>query len=108
MHERAISTQQTGHSFVAQSRAWLPDPVGGVLWFGMDDTFFTVYTPMYCGINDVPPSFGPGVASMWDCFWDSAFRVFNWVSDQAYARYSDMVVDKLLAEVATPSAAATA
>ncbi|MEE4292913.1 MAG: C69 family dipeptidase [Xanthomonadales bacterium] len=93
VHERAISTQQTGHSFVAQSRDWLPDPVGGVLWFGMDDTFFTVYTPMYCGITDVPPSFGPGVASLWEFSWDSAFWVFNWVSNYAYSRYSDMVVD---------------
>ena len=93
VHERAISTQQTGHSFVAQSRSWLPDPVGGVLWFGLDDTFFTVYTPMYCGITDVPPSYGPGVASMWEFSWDSAFWVFNWVSNYAYSRYSDMVVD---------------
>ncbi len=37
-NERAISTQQTGFSFVAQSRSWLPDPIGGVLWFGVDDT----------------------------------------------------------------------
>ncbi|HOI49862.1 MAG TPA: C69 family dipeptidase, partial [Prolixibacteraceae bacterium] len=30
LHERAISTQQTGFSFVTQSRSWLPDPVGGI------------------------------------------------------------------------------
>ena len=29
LNERAISTQQTGFSFVSQSRAWLPAPVGG-------------------------------------------------------------------------------
>ena len=29
LNERATSTQQTGFSFVAQSRSWLPDPVGG-------------------------------------------------------------------------------
>ncbi|HJW43167.1 MAG TPA: C69 family dipeptidase, partial [Geothrix sp.] len=43
VHERAISTQQTGFSFVSQSRSWLPDAVGGVLWFGVDDTYTTVY-----------------------------------------------------------------
>ena len=32
-----------------RSRSWLPDPVGGVLWFGVDDTYSTVYYPMYCG-----------------------------------------------------------
>lgn len=36
--ERAIATQQTGWSFVSQSRDWLPDPVGGLFWFGTDDT----------------------------------------------------------------------
>ena len=32
-NERAVSTQQTGFSFVAQSRSNLPDPIGGILWF---------------------------------------------------------------------------
>lgn len=53
-NERATSTQQTGFSFVSQSRGWLPDPIGGVLWFGVDDTYSTVYVPMYCGITRVP------------------------------------------------------
>jgi dipeptidase len=37
--ERPISAQQTGCSYVGNARAWLPDPVGGVLWYGVDDTF---------------------------------------------------------------------
>jgi dipeptidase len=93
LHERAISTQQTGFSFVAQMRAWLPDPIGGVLWFGVDDTYTTVYVPMYAGIREVPHSFGSGVASLHDFSWDSAFWVFNWVSGQAYGRWSDIIVD---------------
>ncbi|WP_043710228.1 dipeptidase [Corallococcus macrosporus] len=93
VHERAISTQQTGFSFVAQMRDWLPAPIGGVLWFGVDDTFTTVYTPMYAGIRQVPRNFAQGVASRGEFSWDSSFWVFNWVSNQAYARWSDMVVD---------------
>lgn len=42
VHERVVSTQQTGFSFVSQLRSWLPDPIGGVLWFGLDDTYSTV------------------------------------------------------------------
>ncbi|MBP5644859.1 MAG: hypothetical protein J6W95_02900, partial [Bacteroidales bacterium] len=38
-----MSTQQTGFSFVAQCRAWLPNHVGGILWFGVDDTYSTCY-----------------------------------------------------------------
>lgn len=93
IHERAISTQQTGFSFVAQSRSWLPDPIGGVLWFGVDDAYSTVYVPMYCGINAVPETFREGNGSMTEFSWNSAFWVFNWVSNFAYSRYSDMIVD---------------
>jgi dipeptidase len=93
VNERAISTQQTGFSFVAQSRSFLPDPVGGILWFGVDDTYSTVYSPMYCGIERVPHSYAEGVASLHKFSWDSAFWVFNWVANFAYSRYSDMIVD---------------
>lgn len=92
-HERAISTQQTGFSFVSQSRSWLPAPIGGVLWFGMDDTYSTVYVPMYCGITRTPHSFAVGTGSFKEFSWESAFWVFNAVSNYAYSRYSDMIVD---------------
>ncbi|HZI02678.1 MAG TPA: C69 family dipeptidase, partial [Archangium sp.] len=93
LHERAISTQQTGFSFVAQLRSWMPGPIGGVLWFGVDDTATTVYTPMYAGIRTAPKNLATGVASRGAFSWDSSFWVFNWVSNQAYARWSDMIVD---------------
>jgi dipeptidase len=93
VHERAISTQQTGYSFVAQMRSFLPSPIGGVLWFGLDDTYTTVYVPMYCGIREVPKSFAVGAASFDAFSWDSAFWVFNFVANWAYSRYSDMIVD---------------
>ncbi|HQT94001.1 MAG TPA: C69 family dipeptidase [Thermoanaerobaculaceae bacterium] len=93
VHERAISTQQTGFSFIAQMRSTLPDPIGGVLWFGVDDTYSTVWTPMYCGIREVPKPFAVGVADLDHFSWDSAFWVFNWVANYAYSRYSDMIVD---------------
>ena len=92
-NERAVSTQQTGFSFVAQSRSWLPDPVGGVLWFGVDDTASTVYFPVYCASREVPPSFAAGNGSLVDFTWDSAFWVFNWVANFSYLRYNLMIED---------------
>lgn len=92
-NERSTSTQQTGFSFVAQARSWLPDPVGGVLWFGVDDTNSTVYTPMYCGIRRVPHSFAVGTGSFQQFTWESAFWVFNFVANYSYLRYSDMIRD---------------
>jgi dipeptidase len=94
IHERAISTQQTGFSFVAQSRSWLPDPVGGILWFGVDDTYYTVYTPMYCGINKVPETFAVGNGDIMDFSDNSAFWVFNQVTNFAYTR-TRLLIDDL-------------
>jgi dipeptidase len=91
--ERAISTQQTGFSFVAQSRSWLPDPVGGILWFGVDDTFYTVYSPMYCGITRVPETFAVGNGDMMSFSDNSAFWVFNQVTNFAYSRTSLLMDD---------------
>lgn len=93
VHERAVSTQQTGFSFVSQMRRALPDPIGGVLWFGVDDTYCTVYTPMYCGIREVPRSFAVGTADWMHFSWDSAFYVFNFVANWTYSRWSDMIQD---------------
>ena len=92
-NERATSTQQTGFSFVAQARSAMPHPIGGVLWFGVDDTYSTVYVPMYCGIKHVPHSFAVGTGSFYDFTWESAFWVFNFISNYAYLRYSDMIKD---------------
>ncbi|MBN2612751.1 MAG: C69 family dipeptidase [Bacteroidales bacterium] len=92
-NERATSTQQTGFSFIAQSRSWLPDHIGGILWFGVDDTYSTVYSPMYCGITDVPESYAEGNGSMMEFSEDAAFWVFNQVSNFAYLRYNLMIAD---------------
>ena len=92
-NERATSTQQTGFSFVAQARSWLPDPIGGVFWFSVDDTYSTVYVPMYCGIKEVPKSYAVGTGDFHHFTWESAFWVFNFVSNYCYLRYNDMIYD---------------
>jgi len=93
LNERSTSTQQTGFSFITQSRSWLPDPVGGIIWFGVDDTYSTVYLPMYCGINAVPHNFAVGTGDFHHFTWESAFWVFNFVSNYTYLRYCDMIKD---------------
>lgn len=92
-NERAISTQQTGFSFVAQSRSNLPDAIGGIIWFGVDDNYTTVYSPMYTNITQVPPNFAVGNGDMMVFSDSSAFWVFNQVSNFAYTRYKDMIQD---------------
>jgi dipeptidase len=89
--ERPVSTQQTGFTFVSQSRSWLPDPVGGVYWYAVDDTYLTCYIPLYCGIDALPESFTVG--SMSEFSWDSAWWVFNFVANYANLRYCYMAED---------------
>lgn len=93
VHERATSTQQTGFSFVAQCRGWLPAKVGGILWFGVDDTYSTVYCPMYCGITEIPLCFRVGNGDMLTYSETAAFWLFNRVTNFVYSRYKDMIVD---------------
>jgi len=87
-NERAIATQQTGYSFVAQSRKNLPDAIGGIFWFGVDDADGCVYAPMYCGIRSIPESFAIGNGSMITWSETSAYWTFSQVNNWAYTRYN--------------------
>ncbi|MDE7381984.1 MAG: C69 family dipeptidase [Muribaculaceae bacterium] len=89
--ERAIATQQTGWSFVSQTRNWLPDEVGGVLWFGTDDTNTCVYMPFYCSMTEIPAQLDKGNINEFS--FDSNFWMNNWVANQAYNRYDLMIPD---------------
>ncbi len=92
-NERAIATQQTGWHFVSQARPWLPDPVGGVLWFGTDDTNTSVYMPFYCSMTEVPHEVSEDNGDMCSFSMDSNFWMNNWVANQAYNRYDLMIPD---------------
>ncbi len=92
-NERAVATQQTGFVFVSQSRSWLPDPIGALLWFGVDDAKSTVFTPMYGSITRVPHAFAVGNGSMMTWSDDAGFWVFNQVANLAYTRYASVIAD---------------
>lgn len=88
LNERAVATQQTGYSFVAQSRSWLPAPIGGIFWFGVDDADGCVYAPMYCGITSIPQSYAVGNGSMISWSETSAYWTFSQLNNWAYSRYN--------------------
>ena len=93
VHERPVATQQTGFTFVAQMRSWLPDYIGGILWFGVDDAATGLYVPMYCGINRVPECYRQDNGSLLEYSATSAFWTYNWVANYAYSKYSYMMPD---------------
>jgi dipeptidase len=91
--ERPTSTQQTGFTFVAQMRSSLPDEIGGVFWFGVDDACFTVYNPMYPCMTRTPECYRVGNGDFEHFSWTSSFWIHNWVANMAYARYSQVLPD---------------
>lgn len=92
-NERPIATQQTAFTFVAQMRSWLPNTVGGILWFGVDDAGHTVYTPMYTSMIDTPECFKVGNGDLYTFSWTSSFWIHNWVANMVYNRYNQMIAD---------------
>ena len=92
-NERPISTQQTAFTFVAQMRSFMPDAIGGVLWFGADDANMTVYAPVYCSSTRVADCYNDSKADCVTFSWDSAFWIYNWVADMIRPRYSLMAPD---------------
>ncbi len=93
LNERAVATQQTGFWFVSQSRNWLPDAVGGILWFGVDDAGTSCLTPIYSSSTQVPECFREGNGHMTEYSPTSAFWLFNRVTNFAYMRYDLISAD---------------
>ncbi|NCC09119.1 MAG: dipeptidase [Bacteroidia bacterium] len=93
-NERPISTQQSGFSFVAQMRSFKPNPIGGVLWFGLDDANMTAFTPVYCCTTKSPDCYTRIDGADYVTFsWNSAFWIYNWVANMVYPRYDLMIGD---------------
>lgn len=92
-HERAIATQQTGFSFVADMNAGRNDLMKGILWFGVDDANTCAYVPVFNCVTRVPKSLDEKTADLYTLSWDAMFWVNNYVANQAYNRYSQMIPD---------------
>jgi len=93
VNERTTATQQTGFSFIAESRPIKPDFLGGIIWFGIDDAAATTYVPMYSGMTRVPESYAVGNGDLLEYSETSAFWTFSFVSNFSYLRYNVMMED---------------
>lgn len=88
---RPISEIYCGYSYIAQGRSGMPDPVGGVLWFGFGPPSETVYLPFYAGITSVPEQFHNTNLSGFDR--NSAWWAFSFVTNWATINYGLMSQD---------------
>ena len=91
--ERPIGCQQSGMTMVCRMRSWLPDAVGGILYFNLDDATMVAYVPVYCGINRLPNPFRRENNNVREFSFDSAFWMCNWVANMVYPRWSAMIGD---------------
>ena len=96
--DRPIGCQQSGMTMVCRMRSWLPDAVGGITYFNLDDATMVAYVPVYCGINRIPDPFRAENNSITEFSFDSAFWMNNWVANMIYPRWSAMIGDLLEAQ----------
>jgi len=89
--ERTICSPSATYLQITQSRGWLPDPIGGVVWLGYDNPATTPHTPFYCGISKMPEPYM--VDGRWGYKADSAWWTFRMVSKLANLRWQDMTKD---------------
>lgn len=54
---RNIAVPQCAYATVIQLRSWLPDAVGGVIWFSLDNPGQSPRVPVFCGATDMPESY---------------------------------------------------
>ncbi|MBN1273311.1 MAG: C69 family dipeptidase [Candidatus Aminicenantes bacterium] len=87
--ERTICVGYATYVQITQSRSWLPDPIGGVVWLGYDNPAATPQIPFYCGITRMPDSYRVGGREGFrrDCAW----WAFRRVSKLALFRWQDMI-----------------
>ncbi|MBU1910604.1 MAG: C69 family dipeptidase, partial [Verrucomicrobia bacterium] len=83
--ERALSVYYCTYVFVCEGRQNLPDPIGGILWFGNGKPLETCFTPFYAGITAIAQPYKTCDPRMFTR--DSAFWVFNFVENWAALNY---------------------
>ena len=90
--ERQIARWYTMYATLTQSRDWLPDEVGGVVWLAFDNVASSIYVPLYCSITDLPESYKtPGRVNGFTR--ESAWWAFNRLGTMAAQRWGDMRKD---------------
>jgi dipeptidase len=87
--ERTIASPAATYLTVTQSRDWLPDPIGGLVWLGYDNPTTTPHLPIYIGITQMPESYM--VDGRREFSRDCAWWAFRRASKLSYFRYQEMV-----------------
>jgi dipeptidase len=106
--ERTICCSRATYLQITQSRGWLPDPIGGIVWLGYDNPATTPHLPFYCGITRMPASYMVDGRRGYrrDCAWWAFRRVsqlalFRWQPmSQTISKVWSPIEDKAFADQA--------
>ncbi|MCU4175401.1 dipeptidase [Carboxylicivirga sp. N1Y90] len=85
--ERTIARWYTMYGTITQSRDWLPDEIGGLVWMAQDNIATSVYIPIYCSVSDLPESYKTPGRNGFNR--NSAWWAFNRMSTLAGIRWND-------------------
>jgi dipeptidase len=97
--ERPMARWYCMYVTVTQSRSWLPDGVGGIMWFGYGNPAMTTYVPVYAGVTDLPTDYKTDGRTT-GFSRRAAWWAYNRVATLAAQRWGDMRGD--VAEVRDP------
>ncbi|MFC1561727.1 dipeptidase [candidate division KSB1 bacterium] len=90
--QRTIAVNSCAYSTVIQCRNWLPDPIGGIVWFGFDNPAHSPRAPIFAGVTELPTDFS--ICHQQDFRRDSAGWAFRRVSRLAqinWGRTKDII-----------------
>ncbi len=90
--ERAIAVRFTMYATIIQCRSWLPDAIGGVCWYALDNVATSVYIPIYCSVTDLPLTYKT-CGRQTGFSKDAAWWAFNRLGTLAGKRWTDMRKD---------------
>ena len=90
--ERAIAVRFTMYATVIQCRNWLPDEIGGLAWFALDNVASSVYVPIYCSVTDLPKTYKT-CGRRTGFSRDAAWWAFNRLGTLASKRWGSMRYD---------------
>ncbi len=86
---RNVARARGEYGMIAQLRSWLPDEVGGIYYFYVDNAYTSAYVPVYAGVTDVAECYKRYSKKTYD---ENSMRwCVDFVDNLLYLRWQDAV-----------------
>ena len=92
--QRMIAQVQCEYTITTVSRGWLPDEIGGMVWYGAGNPDLTCYVPLYASMSELSPAITEeGSGSHQEFTRTSYWWAINAVSTYANMKWEPMSAD---------------